>query len=44
MEHNGFPGSPIATPDIDALAADGLRYTRMRTSAIGVWSSPTGGG
>ncbi|HEX5859384.1 MAG TPA: arylsulfatase [Microbacterium sp.] len=30
----GCYGSPIATPNIDALAAQGLRYTRMHTTAL----------
>jgi arylsulfatase A-like enzyme len=30
----GCYGSPIATPNIDALAAEGLRYTRMHTTAL----------
>ncbi len=30
----GCYGSPIATPNIDALAADGLRYTNMHTTAL----------
>jgi hypothetical protein len=34
----GCYGSPIATPNIDALAADGLRYTSMHTTAL---CSPT---
>jgi arylsulfatase A-like enzyme len=32
--HLGCYGSPIATPNIDALAADGLRYTNMHTTAL----------
>lgn len=36
--HLGCFGSPIATPHIDALAADGLRYTNMHTTAL---CSPT---
>jgi arylsulfatase A-like enzyme len=30
----GCYGSPIATPTFDALAADGLRYTNMHTTAL----------
>ena len=30
----GCYGSPIATPNLDALAADGLRYTNMHTTAL----------
>jgi arylsulfatase A-like enzyme len=30
----GCYGSPIATPNIDALAADGLRYNNMHTTAL----------
>ena len=30
----GCYGSPIATPNIDALAAGGLRYTNMHTTAL----------
>src|SRR4051812_21192429 len=30
----GCYGSPIATPNFDALAADGLRYTNMHTTAL----------
>ena len=30
----GCYGSPIATPYLDALAADGLRYTNMHTTAL----------
>jgi arylsulfatase len=30
----GCYGSPIATPNLDALAADGLLYTNMRTTAL----------
>src|SRR3954469_1986633 len=30
----GCYGSPIATPNIDALAAQGLLYTRMHTTAL----------
>jgi arylsulfatase len=32
--HLGCYGSPIATPNIDALAADGLRYANMHTTAL----------
>jgi arylsulfatase len=32
--HLGCYGSPIATPHIDALAADGLRYSNMHTTAL----------
>ena len=32
--HLGCYGSPIATPNIDALAADGLRYSNMHTTAL----------
>ena len=32
--HLGCYGSPIRTPHIDALAADGLRYTNMHTTAL----------
>ncbi len=32
--HLGCFGSPIATPNIDALAADGLRYSNMHTTAL----------
>jgi len=32
--HLGCYGSPIATPNIDALAAGGLRYTNMHTTAL----------
>ena len=32
--HLGCYGSSIATPNIDALAADGLRYTGMHTTAL----------
>ncbi|MBH0111870.1 arylsulfatase [Novosphingobium sp. YJ-S2-02] len=32
--HLGCYGSPIATPNIDALAADGLLYTNMHTTAL----------
>ncbi len=32
--HLGCFGSPIATPNLDALAADGLRYTNMHTTAL----------
>jgi arylsulfatase A-like enzyme len=30
----GCYGSPIATPNLDALAANGLRYTNMHTTAL----------
>jgi|tagenome__1003787_1003787.scaffolds.fasta_scaffold20985951_5 arylsulfatase A-like enzyme len=30
----GCYGSPIATPNLDALAADGLRYSNMHTTAL----------
>ena len=30
----GCYGSPIATPNFDALAADGLRYSNMHTTAL----------
>ncbi|MFS6826837.1 arylsulfatase [Cyanobium sp. ATX-6F1] len=30
----GCYGSPIATPHLDALAADGLRYSNMHTTAL----------
>lgn len=30
----GCYGSPISTPNLDALAADGLRYTNMHTTAL----------
>src|SRR5512140_3033668 len=30
----GCYGSPIATPNFDALAADGLRYNNMHTTAL----------
>ena len=30
----GCYGSPIATPNIDSLAADGLRYSNMHTTAL----------
>lgn len=30
----GCYGSPIATPNFDAIAADGLRYTNMHTTAL----------
>jgi len=30
----GCFGSPIATPNLDALAADGLRYNNMHTTAL----------
>jgi len=36
--HLGCYGSPIETPNLDALAADGLRYTNMHTTAL---CSPT---
>jgi arylsulfatase len=32
--HLGCYGSPIATPNIDALAADGVRYNNMHTTAL----------
>ena len=32
----GCYGSPIATPTFDALAANGLRYTNMHTTALRV--------
>jgi arylsulfatase len=32
--HLGCYGSPIATPNIDALAAGGLRYSNMHTTAL----------
>ena len=32
--HLGCYGSPIETPNIDALAADGLRYSNMHTTAL----------
>lgn len=32
--HLGCYGSPIQTPHLDALAADGLRYTNMHTTAL----------
>jgi len=32
--HLGCYGSPIKTPNLDALAADGLRYTNMHTTAL----------
>lgn len=32
--HLGCYGSPIATPKIDALAAEGLRYANMHTTAL----------
>jgi len=32
--HLGCYGSPIETPNIDALAADGLRYNNMHTTAL----------
>src|SRR5579864_772271 len=34
----GCYGSPIATPNLDSLAAGGLRYTNMHTTAL---CSPT---
>ena len=34
----GCYGSPIRTPNLDALAADGLRYNNMHTTAL---CSPT---
>jgi arylsulfatase len=34
----GCYGSPIATPNLDALAAGGLLYTNMHTTA---WCSPS---
>ena len=36
--HLGCYGSPIKTPNLDALAADGLRYNNMHTTAL---CSPT---
>jgi arylsulfatase len=30
----GCYGSPIATPNLDALAADGLRFSNMHTTAL----------
>jgi len=36
--HLGCYGSPIATPNIDKLATDGLRYNNMHTTAL---CSPT---
>ncbi len=30
----GCYGGPISTPDLDALAADGLRYSNMHTTAL----------
>ena len=30
----GCYGSPIETPNFDALAADGLRYNNMHTTAL----------
>ena len=36
--HLGCYGSPVATPNIDKLAADGLRYNNMHTTAL---CSPT---
>ena len=32
--HLGCYGSPIKTPNLDALAADGLRYANMHTTAL----------
>jgi arylsulfatase A-like enzyme len=32
--HLGCYGSPISTPHLDALAADGLRYNNMHTTAL----------
>lgn len=32
--HLGCYGSPINTPNIDSLAADGLRYSNMHTTAL----------
>jgi arylsulfatase A-like enzyme len=32
--HLGCFGSPIETPNLDALAANGLRYTNMHTTAL----------
>ncbi len=32
--HLGCYGSPIRTPNLDALAADGLRYSNMHTTAL----------
>jgi arylsulfatase len=32
--HLGCYGSPINTPNLDALAADGLRYSNMHTTAL----------
>ena len=32
--HLGCYGSPIATPNIDALAAEGLLYANMHTTAL----------
>ena len=32
--HLGCYGSPIETPNIDALAADGIRYNNMHTTAL----------
>jgi len=32
--HLGCYGSPIATPNFDALAADGVRYNNMHTTAL----------
>ena len=36
--HLGCYGSPIETPNIDSLAANGLRYSNMHTTAL---CSPT---
>jgi arylsulfatase len=32
--HLGCYGSPIQTPNIDGLAADGVRYNSMHTTAL----------
>ena len=32
--HLGCYGSPIVTPNIDALAADGLKFSNMNTTAL----------
>lgn len=32
--HLGCYGSPLSTPNLDALAADGLRYANMHTTAL----------
>jgi len=32
--HLGCYGSPISTPNLDSLAADGLRYNSMHTTAL----------